>query len=389
MAADACEKADLDLSSLEYEVVEKLRSVLPAHASLNNPVDVLGDADENRYRLALEIGLESGRVDGVIVILTPQAMTPAGRVAEVVVEAKKRFPDKPILPVFMGFDDDSYPIETLRKNGVSNYVFPEAAASVLRAMYDYSLILNSPSESAPNILGVDDEQIKEVISIAQKEGRVNLTIEESIKVATAYGISMPKAKMAKNREEAGEIAETIGYPVVMKVVSPEIVHKTDIGGVVLNVNTREEVERNHEAILRKIRMTMPEAKILGVLVQQMVPLGKEVIIGAVRDPQFGPLMMFGLGGIYVNFLRDVSHRLCPLTRSEAKEMIEETKAYTLLRGVRGESPSDIESTIDVILRLSQIMKRFKEIVEMEINPLRVYQEGKGCPALDIRITISQ
>ncbi len=389
LAADACEKTGLNLPSPEYEIEEKLRSIMPPHASLHNPIDVLGDADENRYRLALNIGLRSERVDGVIVILTPQAMTPADKVAEVVVEAREKFLDKPILPVFMGLDDDSYPIKTLRKSNISNYIFPESAASVLRAMHDYSLILESPAVEAPKISGVDEKQVKEVIVTAQKEGRVNLTIEESIKIATSYGIPMPKAIIAMNREKAGEISKIIGYPVVMKVVSPEILHKTDIGGVMLNVNTRKEVERNYEAILMKIRMAMPEAKILGVLIQQMVPLGKEVIVGAVRDPQFGPLMMFGLGGIYVNFLRDVSYRLCPLTRYEAREMVEETKAYTLLRGVRGESPSDIESLIDVILRLSQAMERFEEIVEMEINPLCVYEEGKGCLAVDIRITISQ
>ncbi len=175
----------------------------------------------------------------------------------------------------------------------------------------------------------------------------------------------------------------------MKVVSPEILHKTDVGGVVLNVKTRKEVERNYSAIVRKMRAAMPQARISGVLVQKMVPQGKEVIIGGVRDNQFGPLMMFGLGGIYVNFLRDVSYRLCPLTRSEAREMVEETKAYTLLRGVRGERPSDIDSVIDVILKISQIMHRFEEIVEMEINPLFVYEEKKGTAAVDIRITVSK
>lgn len=389
LAADACEKMGLDLPALEYEIVEKLRGAMPPHASLHNPLDVLGDADEDRYRVTLDIGLGSGRVHAVMVILTPQAMTPADKVAEVIVEAGKRFVDKPILSVFMGLDDDSYPIKTLQKNNVPNYIFPESAASVLRAMYDYGLILSSPSEEAPEIPDVRDDVIKQVIIKAQEERRVNLTIGESINIAAAYGIPMPKAMMARNRKEAAEIAETIGYPVAMKVVSPEIVHKTDIGAVILNVSKRENVEKNYEAILRKIRLTMPESRILGVLIQQMIPVGKEVIIGAVRDPQFGPLLMFGLGGIYINFLRDVSYRLWPLTRSEAKEMVEETKAYTLLRGVRGEPPSDIDSVIDMILRISQIMGRFKEIVEMEINPLCVYEEGKGCFAVDIRMTISQ
>jgi acetyltransferase len=175
----------------------------------------------------------------------------------------------------------------------------------------------------------------------------------------------------------------------MKIVSPEIMHKTDIGGVILDLGTREQVERTYSRLRRRTRLSMPQARILGVLVQQMVPLGKEVIVGAIRDPQFGPLMMFGLGGIYVNFLKDVSYRLCPLSRSEAREMIEETKAYVLLRGVRGEPASDIASIIDTITKISQIMSSHEDIVEMEINPLCVYGERKGCLALDIRITISQ
>jgi len=195
-----------------------------------------------------------------------------------------------------------------------------------------------------------------------REGRLNLTIEEAFKIAEAYNIRVPKAAIAHSRAEAGELASSVGYPVALKVVSPEILHKTDVGGVVLNVRTQEEAEKNYDAVIRKARTLLPQANILGVLVQKMLPSGKEVIIGAVRDLQFGPLMMFGLGGIYVNFLRD---------------------------GVRGEPPSDIDSIVDVILRMSQIMSRFDEIVEMEINPLFVYRKKEGCAAVDIRITIGR
>ncbi len=385
LTADACEKTGLDLPSLEYEIREELWKVLPPHASLNNPVDVLGDADENRYRLALEAGLKSHQMDGIIVILTPQAMTPAEGVAYIVAKARK-FSDKPILAAFMGLDDDSIPLKTLRKHGIPNYAFPEAAAFVLKRMYDYVSVLRAPFEEPPNYPDTEDDKVREIFAKVRREDRLSLTIEESFQVAEAYQIPTPLARIAKSRNEVAELADSIGYPVVMKVVSPEILHRTDVGGVVLNVNTREDVVWNYEDIIRKMGATMPQARILGILVQKMVPVGKEVIIGAVRDVQFGPVMMFGLGGIYVNFLRDVSYRLCPLTRSEAREMIEETKAYTLLRGVRGEAPSDIDSVIDVILKISQIMCRFGEIVEMEVNPLFVYEENKRCVAVDIRIT---
>jgi len=388
LAVDSCEKMGLELPLLEHNLLEMLRGLLPPQASLHNPLDVLGDADENRYSLALDAGLKSEKIDALVVILTPQAMTPADRVAEIIVKARREYLEKPILTVFMGLGEDSVPIQTLRKNNIPNYLFPEHVASVLSAMYDYGLILRLPLEESPRILNVNDEFVREVLVNAHKERRVNLTIDESMGIARAYGIPMPRSAIARSREEAGRIADAIGYPVAMKVVSSEILHKTDLGGVILSIGNREDVESNFERIIKRIQVSMPKAKISGVLIQQMAPLGREVIVGAVRDPQFGPLIMFGLGGIYVNFLRDVSYRLCPLTRSEANRMIEETKAYTLLRGVRGEPPSDIESIIDVILRISQIMISFKEVVEMEINPLCIYEKNKGCLAVDIRITIS-
>jgi acetyltransferase len=388
LAADACEKMGVNLPSLEFEIRENLRQVLPPHASLNNPIDVLGDADECRYKLALEAGIKSEAVDGIMVIVTPQAMTPADKIAEVVVEAQ-RSSKKPIMGAFMGLGDDSVPIRLLRKNKVPNYPFPEASAYVLRTMYDYNSMLNLPSEETLVFPDVDDNKVEHILAQVRQEERLSLTINESIEVAKAYKIPMPNAATATSREEAGAIADSVGYPIVMKAVSPEILHKTDVGGVVLNVNARQEVEEDYDQITSKIHASLPEANILGVLIQKMAPQGKEVIVGAVRDTQFGPLLMFGLGGIYVNFLRDVSYRLSPITRAEAKKMVEETKAYTLLRGVRGEPPSDIESVVDVILKISQIMCRFKDIVEMEINPLFVYEAGKGCLAVDIRMTTSK
>jgi len=386
LTADACEKNSLELPLLEFELIEELRGQLPPHASLSNPLDVLGDADESRYGLALKAGLKSQNVDGIIVILTPQAMTPSEKVAEVVAEVR-RSSDKPIVTSFMGLDDDSAAIQTLLKSNIPNYPFPESAAFALKAMYDYSLILKKPDEKLSFPTEIDAGNVRQILSKIRADDRLVPTIDESFRVVGQCGISVPKAAVARSPGEAGQIADSIGYPVALKVVSPEILHKTDLGGVALNVASRAMVEWNYNAILSKVQSLMPQARIFGVLVQEMVPKGKEVIIGAVRDAQFGPLMMFGLGGIYVNFLRDVSYRLCPLTRSEAMEMIEETKAYTLLRGVRGEPPCDIDSVVDTILKISQIMSQFEEIVEMEINPLFVYEEKKGCVAVDIKMVI--
>ncbi len=387
LAADACEKMGLDLPLLEYEVREELRRLMPPHASLNNPLDVLGDADENRYRLALEAGLKSGRVDGIIVILTPQAVTPCDEIAKTVAEIRK-ISNKPIIASFMGLGGGSVALRTLKKNNVPNYEFPEAAAFAFKSLCDYKLILSSPLEEVIPRIKIDEKKIREIIDNARSKNRLSLTIDEAIEVAKAAGIPTPKAAIARSRREVGKLADGIGYPVVMKIVSPDILHKTDIGGVILNVKNRSEAEKNYEILVRRARLTMPDAKITGVLIQRMVPVGKEVIVGAIRDRQFGPLIMFGLGGIYVNFLRDVSYRLCPLTKAEAAEMIEETRAYILLRGVRGELPSDIDSIIDVMLKISQVMISFKEISEMEINPLFVYESGEGSLGVDIRITIA-
>jgi len=388
LTADACEKNGLSLPLLEPSIREELRKSLPPHASVNNPVDVLGDADENRYRIAVDAGLRSSRVDGIIVILTPQAMTPVKRIAQSIVKLREKS-DKPIIAAFLGLGENSPAIKILQEKGIPNYDFPEATAYVLSRMYEYKLIASSRKEELLKLPSIDYDRIREILDRVRSEDRLNLTVEEAFKIGGAAGIPMPKADIATSRSEAGRISELIGYPVVMKIVSPEILHKTDVGGVVLNIRSREEAERSYDEILRRVRLFMPQAKILGVLVQKMAPKGKEVIVGAVRDVQFGPLMMFGLGGIYVNFLRDVSYRLCPLTQTEAEEMIRETKAYTLLRGVRGEPPSDIKSVIDIILKISQIMNRFEDIMEMEINPLLVYENGKGCAAVDIRITLSK
>ncbi|MBS7614238.1 acetate--CoA ligase family protein [Candidatus Bathyarchaeota archaeon] len=388
LVADACEKMGLNLPLLELNLREELRCSLPPHASLNNPIDILGDADEKRYELALKIGLKSQNVDGIIVILTPQAMTPSDRVAEVIAEVRKSS-NKPIVTAFMGLDDDSSAIKTLLKNDIPNYPFPESTAFVLKKMYEYASILKRPKQEPMFQIQVDHRIVRNTLDTIRKDDRLTSTIEEAFKIADSFGIPVPKVMVAHSSKQAGDIADLIGYPVAMKVISPEILHKTDVGGVVLNITSRAEVERNYENIMNKVHSFMPQARILGISVQQMVPQGKEVIVGAVRDPQFGPLMMFGLGGIYVNFLRDVSYRLCPITRSEAEEMIEETKAYTLLRGVRGEPTSDINSLVDVILRISQIMTDFREIVEMEINPLFVYNEKKGCVAVDIKMAINK
>ena len=387
LAADACSKLGLELPLLERDIIEELRAKLPPQASFHNPLDLLGDADESRYRLALEAGLRSEKIHSMIVVVTPQAMTPSKDIAKVVSDAARK-KVKPIIGAFMGYDEDSATIQYLKKGGVPNYEFPEQAAFSLANMRRYGERLTERPEPPPKF-SFDEAKVQSIIEAARRERRASLTIQESISMAKAAGIPVPESRICSTPQEAAAASEQIGFPVALKIVSPDIIHKTDLGGVALGLGSPDEVEQSFGEMLRRTRLSMPGAVVHGVLVQKMCRPGREVIIGAVRDQSFGPLVMFGLGGIYVDFLRDVSYGLAPLSKREARRMVERTKAYTLLRGVRGEKPSDIDSLVQGILRVSQFMNRFEDIVEFEINPLFVYPEEEGSLAVDVRVTISK
>lgn len=387
LATDAIEKHGLRMAPISAGVRRVLREKLPPAASFNNPIDVLGDATAERYKFALKTVLGSEDVTSALVILTPQVMTQPEAVANAILEVKKIFPEKIIVTTFLGGDLVEKAIKLLEKSKIPNYPFPERAVSSLSAMVRYSEYLKAATKRQIPRLSVDRDRVASIFKKVKKDKRVNLLASEAMEVAEAYGIPTPIMRLATTREEAVSIAEEIGYPVVLKVESPQILHKTDIGGVKLNLSSREEVSRSYNEILNNVNRYAPKAVLYGVNVQKMVPQGKEMIVGVHRDITFGPLIMFGLGGIYVNFLRDVSFRLVPLTREDAEDMIGETKAYSLLRGIRGEEKSDMESIVNTILKTSKLVTDFDEINELDINPLFVYKEGAGCLALDIKITI--
>jgi len=387
LAADACSRYGLNLAWLSTGTVELLRRKLPEASSLFNPVDVLGDALADRYGFALETLLVDDSVESLLAILTPQAMTQPLETARQLKALKSKFPNKPILAVFMGGKSVEEAVRFLTEAGIPNYPHPEKGISTLDGMAKYGEYLMREPEKFSS-LKVDREAAKKVLERAKSEHRVSLLSMEAREVAHAYGIAVPPSELAQNRRQAIAAAEEIGYPVAMKVVSPQILHKTDIGGVKLGLSSSREVEVAFNDIMRNANLFMPGARVFGVEVQKMVPVGKEVIVGMNRDIQFGPLIMFGLGGVYVNILKDVSFRLAPVSERAASEMITETKSYALLRGVRGEPSSDINSIIDVILRVSQLSMDFKEISEIDINPLFVYERGKGSLALDVKITVT-
>ena len=389
LATDLSERLGLRLTNLGSEVRARLMERLPEAASVGNPVDVLGDARADVYGHAIEEVIGEETVNAVVVILTPQAMTESLETAKGIVEIQKRSGDKPIICIFMGGRRVQAADEYLRRNSVPSFDFPEKGIKTLAAMYQYARFMEEPVQAPARFDDVEPERVREVLEAVRRDGRVVLLANEAVAAMEAYGVETTRDRLASTPEEVVAHAEELGYPVVLKVVSPEILHKTDIGGIQLNLGSAEEVRSAYQAIMNSVYTLMPQARVHGVSVSRMVKPGKELIVGMSQDVQFGPLVMFGLGGIYVNFLKDVSFRLAPLSETEAQEMMEETRAYTLLKGIRGEPPSDIDALRETILRVGQLVSDFPEIVEMDLNPVFVYEEGEGCIALDVKITITK
>ena len=385
LAADACDKSDLQLIPLHKEYVDELRTFLPPVASFYNPIDILGDSGADRYEKALNTVMKDERINAVIVLLTPTAMVDVEATAMAVINISK-LSDRPILTSFMGKKSVEIGAKTLLKYGIPNYSYPEEAVSSMQAMYRYHLWTNRPEKTYHNFNSVKDKAARVFIDV-KRENRERLTELEIHDVLEAYGFSQPGSMFARTSDEAVAAAKGIGYPVVMKIVSPQIIHKSDMGGVRVNLNSKKDVENAFFDITTHVRNIMPAAQIYGVMIQEMVPKGKEVIMGITKDPQFGHMIMFGLGGIYVEVLKDVSFRIAPLSREDAHEMIRETKTFPLLRGVRGETEADIEAIEESLLVLSQMAMDFPDIIEADINPLLVRQRGEGAVAIDARFTI--
>lgn len=386
MCTDACERAGLRLASFDLRTCARLRQGLPREASFLNPIDVLGDAQADRYDLAVRSALGDPNVSGLIALLTPQNVTPIEETARVIGEISAQEEGKPILACFMGEATTDVGVRILNEYRVPNYPTPERAVGAMRAMLAQRLWQEQP-ERTPEVFQVDKPRVKGLLSQVRQEGRLTIGDAEARAVLEAYGVPVPRSELAETPDKAVEIARQIGYPVAMKIASPDILHKTDIGAVRLNIRNQEEVRDSFDLLVYRTMRYMAEAEIWGCLVQEMVTGGREVILGMNRDPQFGPLLMFGLGGIYVEVLRDVSFRLAPLGREDAREMIQEIRGYPLLRGVRGQRAADMKGIIDALLRISQLVTDFPEVVELDVNPLLVRDEGQGVVGLDMRLVL--
>jgi len=388
LATDALERAGLSLARFENHTLHELEKTLPDAASASNPVDVLGDALADRFKFALDKVAEDPNVDGLMVVLTPQAMTEIEATAQAVCDKANEI-DKPILTCFMGEKRIKAGIDILVRNNIPNYPFPNRAALAFRAMAEYTDIV-SREEALLETFDVDQSSVRDLIDKVRSEGRLSIGDSEARQILKAYGMKIPKSELAENAAEAVVLANQIGYPVVLKIASPDILHKTDIGGVKVNLQNDEQLRDAFELMVYRANRYLPEARIWGCLVQEMVPSGNlEVLVGMNRDPQFGPLVTFGLGGIYVETLKDVTFRIAPFSKLEAKAMLNEIRAKALLDGVRGNPAVDKEAIIDTLLRVGQLVTDFPEILEIDINPLTVFAKNQGAIAIDMRLVLEK
>lgn len=388
IAADTIEDKKLQMARFTRETVEQLRSYLPPESNIYNPVDVLGDAKADRFRFSLEKVMSDPGVDSTLVLVCPTAVTEPVETARAIVDAKSAYPEKPLLAAYMGGERLAEGAKKLKEARVPCFTFPEPAVTAISGLTGYAHTRKvTDNEKDLNFECTDIKNVKSIFYDVKRDNRLVLLGNEAAEVVKAYGITAAPTALATSPEEAAESAGRLGYPVVLKIASPEILHKSDVGGVITGINSPDKVRTGFLEIMNNVGRYMPGAAVYGIEVQKMMPKGIELIVGMSRDIQFGPLIAFGLGGIYVNLLKDVSFRLANgLNRREIENMLAETKAYTLLRGYRGEKPADIEAIITIIARVARLVTDFPEITEMDINPVLAYNQG-AC-ALDIKITIS-
>lgn len=367
LATDAAEKEGLSMPGLTPALAAELKAELPPAASVANPVDVLGDAGADRYEAAIHACLRDRQVDGLCVILTPQVMTPAAEIARVVTDLAASMPLVPVVASFMGGASVEEARAILRAGGIPCFDTPERAVRALAA-------LRVPKDDGEVKVTRDDARaLKARALIAGKKGLLdeNVTAE----LFALYGLPLPKHALATSGEEAVRAAEKIGYPLIAKISSPQILHKTDVGGVRANLKSAEEVALAYRDILQNVREHAPEAHVEGVLLQQFLPAGDEFIVGAVHDSSFGPLVMAGLGGIYTELFRDTAFRVAPVDTEDAYRMLASLGAWRLLLGMRGKSQSDIDALAALISSVSCMVDECPEIRELDINPVIVRSDG--------------
>ncbi len=382
ISTDACSKLGIKMANID-SIRSKIDTVIPPWGSSRNPVDIVGDADFNRFSNVLDRVLTHPNVGSVISMCTPSGTLNYDKLAQVIVAMSKKY-KKTMLASLMGLDEGITNRKILALGNVPYYTYAEGAIRALAAMLKFSNWIKTP-EGKIIQFKVDKLKAKKIFDKVKKEKRLNLLEEEGQEVLKAYGLPLPKSALAKTEADAIKIAKQIGYPVVMKIASPQIIHKSDAGGVKVNLTNDSEIKEAFKIIISNAKKYNKNAEIKGVLIVEMIKGGKELIIGSKLESGFGPVIMLGMGGIYVEVLKDVTFKLAPVTDKEANDMIASIKTQKILEGVRGEKPSDILKLSECIQRLSQLVTDFKEIKELDMNPVLVMEKGKGCKILDVRI----
>ncbi|MCD6176088.1 MAG: acetate--CoA ligase family protein [Planctomycetes bacterium] len=388
MAADAIEKEGLTFAKLTNETRKKLADGLPPAANIHNPIDVLGDALADKYEFALDVALDDPNVDAVLVLLTPQAMTEAVGTAEAMAKILSKKSQKPVFASFIGANQVADAIDVLRSSGIPQYDSPESAVKTIRTMVDYVKWRGRPKRVI-KLFPVNRRKVETIVERHLRNNIREVGETESKEILGAYGFIRPEGSVVSTAEQAANVAQQLGFPVVMKIWSPDILHKSDVGGVKVGLKNAQDVMDAFDLMMYRIPKKMPEADILGVLVQEMCRKGKEVILGMHRDPHFGPLMMFGMGGTMVEVLKDVSFYPAPLTAEEARQMLVNTKTYKILQGVRGEKGVDIDAIAEGLQRLSQLVTEFPQIQELDINPYVIGPKGTAAIAVDARMSVEK
>lgn len=386
LAADALERHGLEVTELDAATVTRLRPLFPEEASIRNPLDMIASATPEGYRTALDAMLDDPKVDSAVAIFVPPLGLSQGAVAEAIVAAAAKHPAKPVLGVLMGREGLPQGKAELHRAGIPAYIFPESAARALAALRRHREWQARPvATEAP--LTVDREAARTILCAARAEGRTRLDEIEAIHLLAAYGIPTTCTRFATDPNDAGQVAGEIGFPIVLKIVSPDVIHKSDVGGVRVGLATPMEVQIAAAQMLDDVRRRAPDAAVRGFVIQRMISGGRETIAGLTRDPAFGPLVMFGLGGVYVEAIGDVAFRVAPIGTLEARDLLTGIRGSAILRGIRGAPPVDFGALGDILRRIGQLGVDFPEIVEMDANPILAFPDGAR--AVDARVLLRQ
>lgn len=400
MASDACESHGLQIGALAVETVKALRAFLPREASTRNPVDMIASAAAESFEKAVRLVAADPSVDALLVLYVPPIVTRPLDVAQAIVRgaaaaardaAARGEPVKPVLTCFMGSHGVPAGLRSLHEGQIPSYAFPESAAIALARAARYGRWRSEPEGTVPPFSDVDAARASSVLARARARAGTGettwLTPDETRELLAAYGLAMPPSRVARDADQAAAAARAIGFPVVLKLVSETITHKSDVGGVALDLRGEREVREAFHEIAARLDARGWRDRMEGVLIQPMLREGIEAIVGMTHDPSFGPLIMFGLGGVHVELLRDVAFRVQPLTDRDARELVRSVRGYPLLGGWRGAPPGDVAALEEALLRVSQLAGAHPEIAEMDLNPLKVLEPGRGCVVVDARVAV--